>query len=536
MNLLWRLAAILLAAISLRAAATPTNADYPLWDLARNSTAHRFATLFTAQDVRDHLPTDAAIERAMDWCKNTGITHVFLEAYRDSYQTDRALLVRARDRFRDAGFAVSGCVTTTQIGKPSTGWADEISCYTDQPTQQKLQAIFEFAAGIFDEIIIDDFYFTDCQCPLCAAARDARRVTIGDKTYPVTGSAYENYRCELMLRMGEDRILAAAKRVNPRVKIILKYPQWYDDFHSRGYDVTRETAAFDGIWAGTETRDYNDPRWGGAAPYEGYFVMRWLGRIGGAKCGGGWYDYLGTTPATYIEQARQTVLGGARETFLFHYGALQPTGSADVVAGFQSPSGPADILALRQNLPELLTIAEKVRDRAIIGMAAYKPPGSHPEDEGRVFDFVGMMGLPLAPCAEFPTNAPAAFFSIHALKDPHFLAEFSAYARTGRPVLLTDGLRDRLNHRVDLTATNLHVLDIEGAPQRLLYLRPPDLDDIRAPLLAGLNTVFRAPNHVGLYLFDAGGWVVENFNNQPVTVELNGQTLKVEARGWKYKL
>ena len=50
--------------------------------------------------------------------------------------------------------------------------------------------------------------------------------------------------------------------------------------------------------------------------------MRWLGGIGGAKCGGGWFDPYGTTEATYLEQARQTVLGGARESMLFCYGSL----------------------------------------------------------------------------------------------------------------------------------------------------------------------------------------------------------------------
>ena len=34
-----------------------------------------------------------------------------------------------------------------------------------------------------------------------------------------------------------------------------------------------------------------------------------------------------------------------------------------------------------------------------------------------MFDFVGMLGVPLVPCHEFPADAPAAFFSVHALKD-----------------------------------------------------------------------------------------------------------------------
>jgi hypothetical protein len=514
-----------------------TNGGYPLWELALSRTnIHRFSTLFTAQDVRDHLATDAAIDQAIDWCKQTGITHVYLEAYRDGYRAERPMLLRAKARFQAQGFLVSGCVTTTKIGKPSTGWGVEVSCYTDEPTQEQLQSIFEYAAGMFDQIIIDDFYFTDCTCAQCMAGWQSRTVRVGDKTYPIESGTAEAYRCELMLRMGEDRILAATRRVNPKVKIILKFPQWYDDFQNRGYDVSRETAAFDGIWAGTETRDYNDERWGGAAPYEGYFVMRWLGGIGGEKCGGGWYDYLGTSPATYIEQARQTILGGARESFLFHYGALQPEGREDVVAGFQSPTGPADILALRQNLPELLAVADKVRGRSILGVAAYKPPSSHPGTESRVYDFLGMLGVPLAPCHEFPTNAPAAFFPVQSLKDPNFIPELTAYIKTGRPTLLTDGLANGLRDYLDKSSTNVRVLVVGGKPDQMLDFTEAEAERLRQPLLVPWQTTFQAPNHVGLYLFDHGGWVVENFNGQPVEVTLNGETFMVDARGWKYKL
>ena len=43
-------------------------------------------------------------------------------------------------------------------------------------------------------MIIDDFWFTDCQCPQCDAARKARTVTVGGRTYPVAGDTWEDYR------------------------------------------------------------------------------------------------------------------------------------------------------------------------------------------------------------------------------------------------------------------------------------------------------------------------------------------------------
>ena len=483
-----------------------------LWELANaNRQVHRFSTLFTSSQVRDDLGNEEGLAAAIDWCKKTAVTRVYIETFRDNYQADRQTLLRAKQRFESAGIDVSGCITTTAVGKRSTGWSG-ISCYTDQAAQERLQAIFEYAAGMFDEIMIDDFWFTDCKCPECERARLARTVAVGQHNYPVTGDTWEAYRCELMVRLSRDRLLGPAKRVNPKVRLIIKYPQWYDDFHQRGYEVVRETADFDRIWVGTETRDYGDRRWGGTVQYEAYFIMRWLGGLGGPKCGGGWYDPYGTTEQTYLEQARQTVLAGAAESMLFCYGSLQEA------------TGPKNIEALRAEIPELLAVAEKVRSRRAVGIAAYKPPNSHPEKEARVFDFVGMLGFPLAPCHEFPADAPAAFFSVHALKDPDLIGKLSALVAAGRPVMLTDGLARQLSGKIDLKAANVVVLPVGGDPKSLLKLPQADLDPLRQRLLSPWQRSLVAPARVSLYLFDDGSWVLENFNDEAVDVQLDGAT------------
>ncbi len=149
-----------------RAASKPKAAAWPLWDLARQKQGvHRFSTLITAQQVRDHLGTAEGTEAAIRWCRQTGVTKVYIESFRDGYQASAATLEAARDRFRQEGFEVSGCVTTTRVGKPSTGWRG-IACYTDRATQERLAEIFAFTAARFDEIMIDDFWFTDCTCDL----------------------------------------------------------------------------------------------------------------------------------------------------------------------------------------------------------------------------------------------------------------------------------------------------------------------------------------------------------------------------------
>ena len=78
-----------------------------LWDLANeNRGLLKISTLFTAQNVRDLLSTDEGINRAIDWCKKTGVTHVFIETFRSRYTTERRTLERAKYGIKAEGFDV----------------------------------------------------------------------------------------------------------------------------------------------------------------------------------------------------------------------------------------------------------------------------------------------------------------------------------------------------------------------------------------------------------------------------------------------
>ena len=473
-----------------------------LWDLANeNKGLLKISTLFAAQNVRDHLSSKEGINKAIDWCKKTGVTHVFIETFRDRYTADRKTLEQAKSRFEAEGFEVSGCVTTTQVGKLSMGW-NGISCYTNKGTQDQLQEIFEYTASIFDEIMIDDFLFTDCQCDECKTAR-------GERTWA-------DYRCELMVKMSRERILGPAKAVNTNVRIIIKYPQWYDNFHNRGYEVFRETADYDRIWVGTETRDYDNERWGGKVQYEAYYIMRWLGEIGGLKTGGGWFDPYGTTENTYVEQARQTVLADAKEMLLFCYGSLLRN------------TGPANVDKLRTEIPGLFKLAGLVRNKPIRGIVAPKPPNSDAYDEQYVFDFVGMLGLPLVPTAEIRSGAKAAFFSVHVLKDPEFSDKFEEMLAAGKPILVTDGLVKQLRG-VNLEDANPAILQVDGNPRNLLKLTRKELKPIRDKMLAPFGMSFDAPSKVALYLIGEDCLIIENFNDETIDAALEF-TVPIEAR------
>ena len=253
--------------------------------------------------------------------------------------------------------------------------------------------------------------------------------------------------------------------------------------------------------------------------------MRWLGEIGGSKTGGGWFDPLGTTD-TYVEQARQTVLADAREVTLCWYGGLIQN-----AIYMRSPvKGPKNVEKLRTEIPGLFKLARLVRNKPIKGVLAPKPPYSDGYDEKYVFDFVGMLGLPLVPTAEIDPDAKAAFFSVHALKDPKFADKLKKMLDAGKPVLITDGLAKRLKN-INLENENLTILKVGGNPHNLLKLTRKELEPIRNKLLAPFGIRFDAPNKVALYLIGENCLIVENFNDEPIDVSMEfSKSVKARKR------
>jgi hypothetical protein len=483
--------------------------------------AVEWSTLFTAQDVRDHLSTEQGRRDALEFCRKMGITKVYIESFRDGYQAEEATLKAVRDFFRQAGLKVSGCVTTTGIGKPSSGWHVAV-CYTHRQNQERLESIFRFTATLFDEIMIDDFFFTDCECSECAAAKGAL--------------SWRQYREKLMLQMSRERVLGPARAVNPRVKVILKFPQWYDQFQDRGYVPDQEAALYDRIWVGTELRDPSSDQWGHKQQYEGYFLYRWLTDIPGAKTGGGWFDPFGTTPALYLDQPLTTILAGAPEVLLFHYGALI------------SPEFRAQAEALRLRRRQYESLAKFASDWS--GLAAYKPVSSEPGDEKYIFDEIGMLGIPLAPTAHFPGGARAALFTVHALEDVEFVPKLARFLAAGGTAFVSQSLAHRLNAdprlptqaSLDLEKDNyLKTLDagsgklvvFSDALPRLAYVDAQDrvaqlTPELRSALVDLRNKVSEftvtspdAPPRVAVY--PLGGRVaVVNYTELPVACGLAG--------------
>jgi hypothetical protein len=386
-------------------------------DLAVSRLADLRLSVFVPAQAVSRLLGDAAGRRkAASLLRAAGVTKVYLDVFR-GYFPDEGTLQTARDMLRDLGYAVAGGITTVAgkgCGKPSSRGAHWL-CWSAPESQEVIARAATLAGRLFDQVIVDDFLCTMCRCERCEGER-------GDREW---GRFYREQMVDLARRL----IIEPAKKANPRATVIIKYPQWYDRFHRFGYDVREQPRQFDLTWAGTETRD---PEVEYVQPYQAYFNHRWLRALAGERMGGAWFDRINTSPEVFVQQAYQSVLAGAKELILFDYRHE-----------FFAPGAP-HMAALLEHFERLCDLARAVSRRSPIGVHAYKPPDSDGDDEAYVFDYLGMFGVPLVPCSEFPAATCAAFLPRHAAHDPQLRARLRDLLKQGAAVLATGGLLERL--------------------------------------------------------------------------------------------
>jgi len=501
-----------------------------LWDLAcANVDVLRFSTLFTAQQVPRYLADDAQIDAAVEWCRAHGITHVYLESFRSERVPPPELIERARERFREAGFLVSGCMTPMMYGRHSIHWKP-FSCYSADETRSALRRMSEDAARLFDVVMIDDFLCSDCTCPDCRAARGRR--------------TWAEFKCGMMAELSRTHIIEAGRAVNPNCEFIIKYPAWYEMYQERGYDVAAQSALFPRTWAGTETRGLEAPgpvAHGRIPQYQAYWLMRWLISVGQGKCGGGWYDTIDTDPRYYVEQGRGTVLGGAPECFLFNYGALHGEGRDGKQRGQQ------DLAALMAELPQHFELARLIRGKRPRGLLGWKPANSSPGADFTLHPLLGMAGFPLTAAHEFDPSADGFVFGCHVLKDPLWWDAVEAAMESGRPILVTPAFLKTIRplaegNRLADAALRERAVVVPELTERLSWpgmqsLPQSELDELRDRAMAGIGS-FHAPHGVSLFLFGDDVAVIESFCNEPVECSLRlegwdgfGEALRIPAAG-----
>jgi hypothetical protein len=344
--------------------------------------------------------------------KHIKYSKVYLETYRHDRLIDKEKMLKIKEFFNKKGIKTSGGITTIVSGGLS-GFSS--FCYTNEKHKEYLKEIIQLTASIFDEIILDDFYFTNCKCESCITAK-------GDKTWP-------EFRTELLKNISKDYVVDVAKSVNANANLIIKYPNWYEHYQASGYNLKDQPAIFDMIYTGTETRDpeYTQQH---LQSYLSYFLMRYMENVKPGKNGGGWFDNLDCIHnlGYYVEQAYLTLFSKSKEVTLYAMHTIKDT----------------------IFVPTLGHAFEKVDDFINqlgnpLGIACYKP--FHSLGEDHLYDYLGMLGLPLEPRPEFPAESDVILLTASASKDEEIVDKIKGALMNGKTVFITSGLLKALQDK-----------------------------------------------------------------------------------------
>ena len=347
--------------------------------------------------------------------KHMKVDKIYLETHRDMVVIDQETLDKAKAFFLSKGVKVSGGITVT-VNEQNMF---ETYCFSDPEHRKKLKEVVEFTARNFDEFILDDFFFTSCKADSAIQEKGTR--------------SWTQYRLALMDEAGRNLVVGPAKAVNPKVQVIIKYPNWYDHFQNLGFNLETEPKFFDKIYSGTETRD---PVNGNQhlQQYHGYSIVRYFENIKPGGNAGGWVDQGGMNlPDRFAEQIWLTMFAKAREITFFNIGAIySPATQAD---GTIVPDSKAAEIggAVFAQLDKFLGQLGKP-----VGVKTYKPYHSYGEDF--LPSYLGMIGIPMDIVPEFPVEAKTVLLSEQARFDPAIVEKIKRQLVDGKNVVITSGL------------------------------------------------------------------------------------------------
>ena len=385
-----------------------------MWSLASARKSDlRLGVYVTAQTVEQLFTTEGGRREAISVLKCNGITKVYLEVYRCGLVISPEVLKTSVALLKRNGFEVVGGIATLpggEIGIPQQGPLTWLN-WQNPRSQNDMRKIMEDAAPIFDTFIVDDFFCTSDTSMESKAAKGER--------------SWSEYRRALMTEVAQKVIINPAKAKNPAIKIIIKYPQWYDRFHLFGYDVSTEPKLFDGVWVGTETRGQYTQRYGFVQPYEGFINYRWISTLAGEKIGGAWFDHGDCTDIDFIEQAWQSVLAGAKELVIFNFDSFI--------------SGHPGHHLLRQDFNKLADLANTIAANPVKGVTGYKPANSDAGGDLYLMDYIGMFGISLVPESKYPENSEVIFLPTQAATDRDILPKIIKSLDKGAKIIMTTG-------------------------------------------------------------------------------------------------
>jgi hypothetical protein len=394
-----------------------------------------YARVFEVIKMKDPVWLKTTFEQMN---QHLNIDKIYLETHRDMTVIDEAALDPIIKFFKSKGIKTAGGITIT-VSEPNNF---ETFCYTNDDHRRKLRQIVEMTARHFDEIILDDFFYTSCKCKKCIAAK-------GNKSW-------SQFRMDLLSEAAKTLIVGPAKAVNPKIKVVIKYPNWYEHFQGLGFDLERGPKIFDGIYTGTETRDsvMTDQH---LQEYQSYQIIRYFENIAPGRNGGGWVDtYASNTADRYAEQLWLTLLAKAPEMTMFDYmqmglpvtkqlrGKWQGTGTSFDFDAMIKPYLDIDKYKKDANMALVAATALEQIDNVLgylgkpIGIKGYKP--FHSTGEDFLHNFLGMAGIPIDLYPEFPSGEKIILLTESAKFDPDIIGKIKKELMNGKDVVITSGL------------------------------------------------------------------------------------------------
>jgi hypothetical protein len=362
---------------------------------------------YTHADYLYHASIEEIAEGIEYFKRYCPLDKVYLETHRGLWDVPRDKMAQVKKMFAATGAEIAGGITSTvKNDGVDKNVIFDVFCFTDPAYRKRYLEIVRDTAEQFDEIILDDFFFTACRCDSCIEAKGKK--------------SWAEFRLELMEGVAKE-IVARAKEVNPRCRFIIKYPNWYESYQECGYNPEKQRDIFDGIYTGTESRDpsYSQQH---LQRYLSYSMIRLLENTAPGRNGGGWIDEGGSSAnlSFWTEQVELTLFAKAKELMLFNFGSL-----------VNSKSLPP----LGQQLARIDAVVRQLGNP--IGAHLYEPFNADGEDQ--LMNYVGQMGVPLEPSPDFDPDAKAVFLPESAAHDKDVAAKLEAYVRKGGTAVITSG-------------------------------------------------------------------------------------------------
>jgi hypothetical protein len=337
---------------------------------------------------------------------------VWLETYVDGQTTDEADVLKVKQFFDSKGIKTFGGIMAD-----GDGTGNHSFCWADPEQREKFLNVVSYTAKTFNEIIFDDMFMYNCLGEMDQKARGTR--------------GWTEYRLDELADIAAMTV-KTAKGVNPNITLILKPPNWYDEYQFSGYNMAVEPKLFNMIYTGNETRDAeNTVQY--LQSYQSFGLVRYFEHLKPGEMGGGWVDFGAASLDRVKEQFEDTLLAKAKQITIWHW--------SDLVQSLQEPDGSSKLTGLNADLAgnsfeNLDAILGKLGTPK--GVASYKPPNS--SGEMYLQSYLGMIGIPMDMYPDFPADRDTILLTEQAKADPQIVDKIWQQLNAGKTVVMTNGL------------------------------------------------------------------------------------------------